>query len=333
MFPIKELFDDNDGTEDVMRAVVVRSPGGPEALEIIETDVPVPGPGQVRIRVRAAAVNPVDAFVRSSAATQAGLLPARDSVGLGWDVAGVVDAVGPGLGSAPVGFAVGDRVVGLSDRLDVPTAGYAEYIVLDAGAVAPAPRSAGFEAAATLPLNALTAAQGLDLLELHPGDTLLVTGAAGAVGGYAVELAAAAGVRVVATASAADEELVRGFGAEWFVPRGVPRLGVAVRELVPGGVDAVFDAAVVGIEAHDALRGGGTFLAVVVGAAPPALRGTRVRTVLIRADGRRLAELAERVDAGGLTPRVAETFPLDKVAVAHQRLAERGLRGRLVLLP
>src|SRR5436309_14331287 len=118
-----------------MRAVVVRSFGGPEALELVELPTPAPGPGQVRIRVRAAAVNPVDAFVRSGAATEVGLVPAREQYGLGWDVAGEVDAVGTAEAGAlgrtpgppPDGFAVGDPVIGLSDRLDRPSAGCAEY--------------------------------------------------------------------------------------------------------------------------------------------------------------------------------------------------------------
>jgi NADPH:quinone reductase-like Zn-dependent oxidoreductase len=326
-----------------MRAVVVRSYGGPEALEVTEVPVPAPGPGQVRIRVQGAAVNPVDVFVRSGMAIQVGLLPARDSVGVGWDVAGVVDEVGPGAG-----FAEGDRVIGLADRLDVPTAGYADYLVLDADAVAAAPSGVAPEAAATLPLNALTAAQSLDLLDLRPGQSLLVTGAAGAVGGYAVQLAAAAGLRVVATAWAGDEALVRGFGAELFVPRAAepsaPReaesaalgsgtLPARVRALVPGGVHGVLDAAVLGLPALDALRGGGAFVSVISGVAPPPLRGTRVSTVFVRADGARLAELVRLVEAGTLTLRVAETFPLEKAAAAHQRLAEGPLRGRLVLLP
>jgi NADPH:quinone reductase-like Zn-dependent oxidoreductase len=318
-----------------MRALVVRSYGGPEALEVTEVPVPAPGPGQVRIRVQAAAVNPVDVFVRSGMAIQVGLLPARDSVGMGWDVAGVVDEVGPGAG-----FAEGDRVIGLADRLDVPTAGYADYLVLDADAVAAAPSGVAPEAAATLPLNALTAAQALDLLGLRPGQALLVTGAAGAVGGYAVQLAAAAGLRVVATASAGDESLVRGFGAELFVPRaaeptapGPGTLAARVRALVPGGVHGVLDAAVLGLPALDALRGGGAFVSVIAGVAPPPLRGTRVSTVFVRADGARLAELVGLVEAGTLTLRVAETFPLEKAAAAHQRLAEGSLRGRLVLLP
>jgi NADPH:quinone reductase-like Zn-dependent oxidoreductase len=319
-----------------MRAVVVRTYGGPEALEIEELPLPVPGPGQIRIRVRAAAVNPVDVFVRSGSAAGAGMLPDRAGVGIGWDVAGEVDAVGPALvaaaSSAGAAFAVGDRVVGLSDRLDVPTAGYADYLVLDADSVAAAPRDVSFEAAATLPLNGLTAAQALAGLGLRAGRTLLVTGAAGAVGGYAVELAVAAGLRVVAVASERDRELVLGFGAELFVPREA-ELGAAVRALVPGGVDGVLDAATIGVRAHDALRGGGSFASVTGPATPPALRGTRVHTVFVRADGRQLAELVALVEAGTLTLRVAETFPLEKAASAHHRFAEGAVRGRLVLVP
>jgi NADPH:quinone reductase-like Zn-dependent oxidoreductase len=319
-----------------MRAVVVRTYGGPEALEIEELPLPVPGPGQIRIRVRAAAVNPVDVFVRSGIAALAGMLPDRAGVGIGWDVAGEVDAVGPALvaadSSAGAAFAVGDRVVGLSDRLDVPTAGYADYLVLDADSVAAAPRDVSFEAAATLPLNGLTAAQALAGLGLRAGRTLLVTGAAGAVGGYAVELAVAAGLRVVAVASERDRELVLGFGAELFVPREA-ELGAAVRALVPGGVDGVLDAATIGVRAHDALRGGGSFASVTGPATPPALRGTRVHTVFVRADGRQLAELVALVEAGTLTLRVAETFPLEKAASAHHRFAEGAVRGRLVLVP
>ncbi|MDT7678666.1 MAG: hypothetical protein QOD82_6568 [Pseudonocardiales bacterium] len=319
-----------------MRAVVVRTYGGPEALEIEELPLPVPGPGQIRIRVRAAAVNPVDVFVRSGIAALAGMLPDRAGVGIGWDVAGEVDAVGPALvaaaSSAGAAFAVGDRVVGLSDRLDVPTAGYADYLVLDADSVAAAPRDVSFEAAATLPLNGLTAAQALAGLGLRAGRTLLVTGAAGAVGGYAVELAVAAGLRVVAAASERDRELVLGFGAELFVPREA-ELGAAVRALVPGGVDGVLDAATIGVRAHDALRGGGSFASVTGPATPPALRGTRVHTVFVRADGRQLAELVALVEAGTLTLRVAETFPLEKAASAHHRFAEGAVRGRLVLVP
>jgi NADPH:quinone reductase len=183
-------------------------------------------------------------------------------------------------------------------------------------------------AAATLPLNALTALQGLDLLGLAPGQTLLVTGAAGAVG----ELAVARGLRVVATAGDGDEELVRGFGAAVFVSRSAP-LAEAVRQAVPSGVDGALDAAVVGLPALDAVRNRGAFVSVFSGAAPVPLRGIRVANVYVSADGAALGELSGLVGRGKLTLRVADTLPLTEVAEAHRRLEKGGLRGRLVLVP
>ncbi|MGW0203976.1 NADP-dependent oxidoreductase [Nonomuraea sp. NPDC003201] len=311
-----------------MRAVVIHAFGGPEVLEIVDVPVPVVRERQVRVRVEAATVNPVDLATRSGALSEAGLLPARDVIGIGWDVAGTVDAVGPGV----TGVVPGERVIGLSDRLDVPLGAQAEYVVLDADAVTRAPSGRSPVEAATLPLNGLTAVQALDRLELAAGRTLLVTGAAGAVGGFAVQLAAARRLRVVAVAGAEDEPLVRGFGAEWFVPR-TARLGEAVRALVPGGVDGALDAAVTGAAALDAVRSGGVFAALVAGGAPLPLRGTQVFDHWIRADGARLADLVALVEAGSLTLRVAEALPLDQVAAAHRRLAKGGLRGRLVLVP
>jgi NADPH:quinone reductase-like Zn-dependent oxidoreductase len=309
-----------------MRAVVVRSFGGPDALEITDVPVPVPGPGQVRIRVAAAAVNPVDV------ATRGGYLTAfateRAVTGIGWDVAGEIDEVGVGV----IGLRQGDRVIGLSDLVDLPLGTYADAVVLDADAVAPAPESATPAQASTLPLNGLTALQVLDLLDFRPNGTVLVTGAAGGLGGFVTELAAARGWHVVATAGPADEDLVRSLGAQDFVPRGV-ELAPAVRALVPGGVHAVVDAAVLGIAAHSALCGGGTFVAVIAGVAPPPLRGTRVVNVWIRANDPRLADLVSLVDKGELTLRVAETVPLDSVADAHRRFEAGGVRGRLVLEP
>ncbi|QKW39916.1 NADP-dependent oxidoreductase [Actinomadura sp. NAK00032] len=314
-----------------MRAFVVKAPGGPEALEEADVPAPDPGSGQVRVRVAAAAVNPVDAAVRSGALAAAGLMSfgSRPAFGIGMDIAGVVDATGPGVDH----LAPGDEVIGLQDRLDVPLAGYAELIVLDASAVARAPRSASPAEAATLPLNGLTALQALDLLGLPSGATLLVTGAAGAVGGYAVELAARRGLRVVASAGAADEPLVRGLGAEMFVPRGA-HLADAVRALVPGGVDGAVDAALLAAPALDAVRNGGVFATVNGGPAIPVpLRGITVRNEWVHADAAQLAHLADLADQGHLTLRVADTLPLADAPKAHIRLETGGLRGRLVLMP
>ncbi|MFI5561023.1 NADP-dependent oxidoreductase [Amycolatopsis japonica] len=310
-----------------MRAVVVRRFGGPEVLEFAEVPVPEPGIGQVRVKVAAAGVNPVDAGTRSGFLTEAGIVPPREVLGLGWDVAGTVDAVGDGV----TGFATGDSVIGLQDRPSAALGTYAEFVVLDADALAAAPRAASPEEAATLPLNGLTAVQALDLLDLPPGATVLVTGAAGAVGGYAVTLAKARGFRVVAVAGSADEALVRGFGAEVFVPRG-DFLADRVRAVIPGGVDAALDTALLGLEVLDAVASRGHFVVFAAGAAPIPLRGIKVEHVWIRADGAALTGLAAMVDDGTLVLRVADTLPLSEAAKAHELLATGGLRGRLVLI-
>ncbi|MFJ8150432.1 NADP-dependent oxidoreductase [Streptomyces sp. NPDC096048] len=299
-----------------MRAVVVTGFGGPEVVRVAETEVPVPGPRQVRIKVAAATLNPVDAGVRQGFFGGAG-----ERLGLGWDVAGTVDAVGEGGGRR-----VGDEVVALHHGMVKPLGTHAEYVVVDADAVATAPTTADAVLAATLPLNATTAAQALDLLDLTPGRTLLVTGAAGAVGGYAVQLAARRGVEVTALAREEDGELARSLGAEHLVT-GTDGAGAA------GRVDAVLDAAVLGDSALEWARDGGAYVGVIPGAAPAAVRGVRVGSVEVRADGARLAELAGLVDEGALTLRVAGTYALDEAVKAHTRLAEGGLRGRLVLVP
>lgn len=302
-----------------MKAALVRRFGGPEVLEIADVPIPRTGPGQVRVRVAAAAVNRIDLSTRTGALAAAGLLAPAADTRLGWDVAGTVDEAAPGVRYRP-----GQAVVGLRDVLSAGGA-QAEFVVLDEAAVAAAPGSVTPEEAATLPLIGLTAARSLDLAGLRAGQTLLVTGAAGGVGGLVLELAALRGIRTVAVDSPAAT-------ATWTLTR-TDRLAEAVRDVVPGGVDAVIDAAVLGVRAHEALRGGGTFVALVAPFAPPALRGTRVVVQEVYADGARLAELAALVDAGHLTLRVADAFPLDRIAAAHEHLAAGGLRGRLVLRP
>jgi NADPH:quinone reductase-like Zn-dependent oxidoreductase len=310
-----------------MRALVMRRLEGPDAIELIETPVPEPGPGQVRIKVAAAAVNPVDVATTNGVLVQMGLTPPREQFGLGWDVAGTVDATGTG-----VDLPVGTAVIGLSDLLGRSLKTHADQVVLDAAAVAPAPRGLDLVAASTIPLNALTADQALDALALPAGATVLVTGAAGAVGGYAVQLARYRGLEVVAAAGAADEGLVRELGARHVVHRGAD-LPTAVRELVPGGVDGVVDAAIVGVAAQEAVRNRGAFVHLLASPAPAPLRGIRVHTVLVSADGEGLRELAGLAEDGVIGTRVAGVHSLDDAAVAYQKVAGGGLRGRLVLTP
>ncbi|MEV8595068.1 NADP-dependent oxidoreductase [Streptomyces sp. NPDC052012] len=296
-----------------MRAAVVTSFGGPENVRIVAAGVPEPGEREVRIKVAAAALNPVDAAVREGVFGGAG-----ESIGLGWDVAGTVDAAG-----AAAGWSAGEEVVALQHGMIKPLGTHAEYVVVPADAVARAPRTADAAHAATLPLNALTAAQALDLLDPAPGSSLLVTGAAGAVGGYAVQLAALRGVSVTGLAREDDEEFVRSLGAARFLS-GEPEAG---------GFDAVLDAAVLGERALSWARDGGRYAGVIPSAVPAAERGVRVAAVEVEADGSRLAELVRLVDEGSLTLRVAETYALADAVKAHARLAEGGVRGRLVLQP
>ncbi|WP_405498066.1 NADP-dependent oxidoreductase [Streptomyces sp. NBC_00096] len=296
-----------------MRAVVADGSGGPERLRTVRVPVPQPAAGQVRVRVRAAGLNPVDGAVR------AGVFGGGDRrLGFGWDVAGEVDE----LGAEVSGWAVGDRVVGLHYGPVKPLGTHAEYAVLDASALAAAPSSAGPEAAAALPLSGLTAARAVDLLELAPGASVLVTGAAGVVGGLAVQLAVRAGYAVTALAGPDDEALVRSLGAAAFVPRGAAPAAP---------VDGVVDAAVLGEPALAFVRDGGAYVGLRPGAAPAAGRGVRVAEQEVAADGAHLARLVSLVDAGELTLRVAETYPLEEAAKAHARLAEGGTRGRIVL--
>jgi NADPH:quinone reductase len=220
-----------------MRVVELEQYGA--EVRAVERPQPQPGPGQVRVRVRAATVNPVDRLVADGvlAAMTAHLaLP----LVLGWDVAGEVDAVGAGTP-----FTVGQRVAGVSPWFDGGVGTWAEEVVLDAGWLAPLPAGVDPVAAATLPLNGLTARQALDLLAPRAGDTLLVPGASGGVGGFAVQLAAARGVQAVAVASRGDDERVRGLGATEVLSR-TDDLSGAVRERHPQGVDAVLDAVPVG---------------------------------------------------------------------------------------
>ncbi|RZU18619.1 NADPH:quinone reductase-like Zn-dependent oxidoreductase [Kribbella rubisoli] len=306
-----------------MRALVARRLDGPDAIELIETAVPEPAEGQLRIKVAAAAVNPVDLAVSAGLAVEFGLTAAREQFGLGWDLAGTVDAVGPNT-EAPA-----QAVVGVADLLGRSLKTHAEYVVLDVDAVVRAPEGVNLANAATFGLNGLTALQAVNTLQ---GQTVLVTGAAGGVGGYAVELAKHRGLTVIASAGPADEELVRRLGADHFVDRNED-LAAAVRRIVPAGVDGVVDAAVVGIGAQEAVRNGGRHLHLQPGPRPPHLRGITVDQLFIHTNRPDLEELVRLVEAGVLSTRIADTYGLEDAAIAYKRLAAGGVRGRVVLLP
>jgi NADPH:quinone reductase-like Zn-dependent oxidoreductase len=238
-----------------VRAVTFNRFGGSEVLEVAELPEQEPGPGQVRIRVHAATVNPTDMGFRSGrqAAMVQDLQPPYIP---GMDAAGVVDAAGDGSEWKP-----GDRVMAIVIPRRPEGGAMAEKIVVPSASVAPMPEGTSFEEAATLPMNGLTVRRAFDLLQLKPGQTLAVTGAAGAVGAYAVEIGAHEGLRVIAVASPGDEALLKKLGAEAVVPRGDDAVQ-RIRELVPEGVDGLIDAAVIGGPVFGAIRDGGGYATV-----------------------------------------------------------------------
>ena len=181
-------------------------------------------------------------------------------------------------------------------------------------------------------MNGLTARLSLDLLELAPGQSLAVTGAAGAYGGYMIQLAKADGLTVIADASDADRDLVKQLGADIVVPRG-DDVAARIREHFPDGVDGLADGAVLNALAVPAVRDGGAFTAVRGYKGAPE-RGIRFTTTFVRSyDGEfeKLDRLREQAEAGILTLRVAQTYPAAQAAEAHRRLEAGGTRGRLVL--
>jgi len=310
-----------------MRAVGVTEFGGPEVLRVVELPDPQAGPGEVRIRVHAAAVNPTDTGLRSgSRASQLRDIPPPYVPGM--DAAGVLDQIGPDVDTD---LRVGDHVMAIV----VPHGShgaYAELLVVPAESVTWVPAGATDAEAATLPMNGLTTRQALDLLDLAPGQTLAVTGAAGAVGGYAVQLGKADGLRVIADAAPEDERLVKALGADVVVPRG-PDFAARVREVVPEGADGLVDTALLNELVVPAVRDGGR-IATVRGFTGEPERGVTFHPVFVRNYARehdKLDRLRQQAESGTVTLRVARTLPAEHAAEAHRTLEAGGTRGRLVL--
>ena len=310
-----------------MRAIAVREWGGRDKLELIEHDVPPVAPDGVLVRVKAAGVNPVDYKIRGG--YMAEKLPYHFPVIIGWDLAGVVEKVGP----AVTWFKPGDRVYGYIRRHHLQYGTYAEYATAPEGFFAHMPPELSFEQAAALPLASLTAHQALEAVGLRGGETLFLTGGAGGVGHVTIQLAVARGARVVATASERNHAFVRELGAEPldYADDDVP--GRVHDLLDDSGADAAVDlfGGDVREQAFAALRQGGR-LASVAQPPPEAREGHEVTYIFVRPSGFDLGEhITPLVAEGSLRPTIEETFPLERAADAHERIEEGHVRGKLVL--
>jgi NADPH:quinone reductase-like Zn-dependent oxidoreductase len=292
--------------------------GEPDVLTVSPAEVPQPGPGQVRIRVRAVAVNLIDVKIRSG--HMDGILPVSFPVTPGWDVAGVVDAVGGDAGAA-----VGDEVFGVAS-----VGGYSDYALLDQPVLRPEGLSA--ETAAALVTVGEAAFRGLSHLNVKAGQTLLIHGAAGSVGTIAVQLAVARGITVIGTAAAEDLEHVTALGAT------AVRYGEGwsdrVRALAPDGVDAVFDTSGAGVLAESVALAGDAARVITIADESAAQHGVRF-TGADPSDRipEARSELAALAAAGRLSVPIWRTYPLAEAARAHADLEAGRNHGKIILLP
>lgn len=307
-----------------MRVAEVSAFGGPEVLRLAEWPDPVAGEGEAVVRVRAANVNPTDLGARTGRGPRT--LPDPPFV-LGWDFAGEVMSVGAGV----TGLAPGDRVVGMIhwySQADGPgrQGAYAQQVAVPADTLVPLPDAIDWVTAATLPLNGLTAVQGLELLALPVSTRMLVTGASGAVGAFAAQLAVQAGHRVLAQASHDDEAWVGGLGVAEVVPR---EADLSRLEKVA----AVFDAVPLGAPALAAVEDGGAVVSTRAAPETPAERRVRQEMFLVRQDPDALAALVAAVVDGRMHSRIDRVLTLAEAAEAHRLNEAGGLRGKVVLTP
>lgn len=308
--------------EKTMRAVRVHQFGGLDAMTYEQVPRPAPGEGEVLVRVKAAGVGPWDALIRRGRSGLHQPLPLT----LGSDLSGVIEDVGPDVSA----FHPGDEVFGVTNPLF--TGAYAEHAVADAAMIARKPERLSHVEAASVPVVAVTAWQMLfDHGGVDAAKRVLVQGAAGSVGAYAVRLAKEAGAEVIGTAFADAADYVRALGADQVIDVSEARFEDSVRD-----VDVVIDT--VGGDTLDrsfqVLRPGGVLVSVV---APPdqqraAERGVRGVFFYVAVTSQCLTEIAERLDAGRLIPAVGEVLPLAEARLAHEMLAGKPhKRGKIVL--
>jgi NADPH:quinone reductase-like Zn-dependent oxidoreductase len=308
-----------------MRAIVQRSFGAPEVLEVTEVDRPTPLPSEIVVRVQAIGLNPVEAIVRAGVFPLIGQPPFI----LGWDVSGVVEEVVPGVNR----FRRGDEVFGMPFFPRAANA-YAEYVAAPSRQFARKPAKIDHVHAAALPLAGLTAWQSLiDAADLQAGQRILIHGAAGGVGHLAVQIAKSRGAYVIGTASAGKHEFVRGLGADEMIDYRAVDFAEQVRD-----VDVVFE--VIGgdyaMRSVRVLKPGGLLITAVERsnatlAAAVEKSGRRFAGITVEPDQVGLEAMARLVDAGRLKIHVDRVFPMTEIAAAHALLEAGHLKGKLVV--
>lgn len=311
-----------------MKAYVLHAPGGVENLEIETLSTPEPGDGEVRISVRAISINPVDVKLKYSGDALRQVTGAAENVILGWDLAGVVDAVGTGVTTKRPG----DRVFGL---VNFPGEGraYAEQVVAPAAQLASIPQDIPFDQAAAATLAALTALQGLDG-RIGQGSRVLIHAGSGGVGHFAVQIAKTMGAHVTSTSSGRNRDFVLGLGADDHVDYRERDF-----EEVVSDMDVVFDTVgpEIATRSVGVLKSGGVLLSIALGGAEEDVRaaaeraGVSVETMLVHSDGAGMERIATMLADGSLRPAIHRSFPFADLADAHAEVEKGRSVGKVVV--
>lgn len=310
-----------------MKAVGIWAYGGPEVLEVIDVVTPEPKSDEVKVKVFAATVNPTDMLLRSGAqsATMEELHPPYIP---GMELAGHIHSVGAQVSH----LRPGDPVIGIVNPRRQEGGAMNQLVVVSADSVVAIANDTDLISAATLPMNGLTALKAVQLMDLEPGSKILVTGAAGAVGSYAVQIAKYFGLFVVADAHPADHEYLRELGVDQLVDRG-EAMGEGVSRWAPGGVDGVIDAAILGQKAWDTAAAGAPCIAL---RGQPTEPDSRVKHIPLSVthyfhDTAGLQLVVDLFTSGTISTRVSKVLPMAAAVDAHRQLTNGGLRGRIVL--
>jgi NADPH:quinone reductase-like Zn-dependent oxidoreductase len=304
-----------------MKAKQIRQYGGPEVLRLVEVSRPEPGPHEIVIRVRAAAVNPIDWKIREGELKDFYQLPLIP----GWDVAGEVDQVG----SQVERFKVGDAVYALLDLR--ANGGYAEYAVANENLVASKPETLDFISAASVPMASLTAYEALDKMGVKKETRVLIHGAAGAVGGFAVQLAYLRGAHVIGVASSSDSTYVHSLGAEEVLAYDNGPFENSVHD-----IDAVLD--VIGGDilqrSWQVIKDGGVLISTVEEPEPTRdakRKNIRSEMIFVQPNSDRLSEIARLIDSDELKVRISAVLPLSEAEKAQELAKSTHHRGKIVL--
>lgn len=310
------------------QAILVHAFGGNDALTAGTIPVREPGEGEVLVRVEGAGVNPVDYKIVRGYLQAA--IPAEMPFVPGWELSGTVVA----RGHAARRFAVGEAVYGYIRRPIIQHGAYAQYQIVPEVYLARAPSAIPLAHAGGVPLAALTAYQSLAALRVCEGETLVISGASGGVGAFAVQLGKIAGLRVIAVAGTKNLEFLRSLGADEAIAYddGDPSAPLPIEK---GSADALYDCAGGATLARvaPALREGGRAVSITTRAAPEGYAADAWKYVFVEPHAGQLENLAEHIDAGKLAVHVSETLPLTDAAKAHAQIEGGHTRGKIILVP